>query len=189
MNSFSGNKFLLYAICVLGFVLYKTIRIEPKKNFICKIQVNKKNIKTINDLRISKHTKTEYIDTVNFPSSKHLSHSKHGPIGYNHNFFMDITGKFHVLESGEYEFRIKTDDGYMFFINDKKVSEFIKDRPADNFDSITLRLNKGIQEFFITYFQGRGNAALEVMYKSKDEKRFTHLGKDSNLIKFTPITD
>ena len=188
MNKFSGNKFLLYAISVLLFVLFQILNFEPKKNFILKIQANKDDISSIDDIRKIKLSSIKFIDTINFPSSKYLTHLKHGPIGFDKNYFLDFRGKFNTLEKGEYEIKITSDDGYKLFIDDKIISQHIKDRPANSFDEIEIELDQGFHDFFMTYFQGYGNAALEVMYRKKGDKNFRHLGKDSKLIKFSPFT-
>ncbi len=187
MNKFSGNKFLIFAICVLTLVLFKIVKIEPKRNFMLKIQANKNKIKSINDLREIKLSSIKFIDTLNFPSTKYLAHAKHGQIGYDKNYFLDFRGKFNTLEKAEYEIKIISDDGYKLFIDDKLISEHIKDRSADKFDELTIELDQGLHDFFMTYFQGYGNAALEVMYRKKGNKNFYHFGKDSKIIKFLPF--
>jgi hypothetical protein len=76
---------------------------------------------------------------------------------------------------------LKSDDGFVLYIDNKKVAEFIGDRPIAK-NEVTLFLKKGKHTFKLSYFQGGGNLGIKAFYKIGNE---IHLvGENSSFVKF-----
>lgn len=170
---------LLFAL----FALYKSTPPMIDKVFELKISKNGKSIKTINDERDVKTTKTIWVDVLNLKDGYHLSHPKLGRIGFGDNFWIDVEGKFKVKEAGKYFFYPGSDDGFTLSINGKQLCQFAKDR-AYATRSCPLTLEEGEHSFELNYFQGGGHSGLTLAYRHQKAKKRKWFGENSRYIKF-----
>ncbi len=87
-------------------------------------------------------------------------------------FAIDYIGKFYIKESGEYCFKLGSDDGSKLIINDTLLinNDY---QHALTFKSACRYLSKGIHKIEVQYFQGpREEVALKLTFKKKEATDF-----------------
>ena len=192
MNSFFGkltsiNLFMMFSVAMLLAIVFAVYRPEQKHNISLQIDVDEQDISSLNDAHHTKLSTTQFYESLNFPSGRELRHASGRPAGFNKNFFITARSEFEVSNEDTYDISVNSDDGYRLFIDDKMVGEFIKDRPANN-DKFQLLLKKGKHTLTMDYFQGFGNAALQVKYKPSHTNSYNYFGINSPEIKFIPFS-
>jgi uncharacterized protein YxeA len=144
---------------------------------------NKEAIKTIDQKRNIYSKNTYFTDKLDFTNnSKVLVDSNKKNYGYEYNFFIDFQTNFVLKKDIKITFIVYSDDGFILHVDDKKISEFKKDRPISK-NEVTIFLNKGKHRYKLSYFQGGGNLGLKALYKIKDKTYV--VGKNSSVIQFT----
>jgi hypothetical protein len=91
--------------------------------------------------------------TVKVPTSQPKQHSEHYAVKY--------TGQIDIPEQGEYTFYTTSDDGSRLYIDGRDVVDN-GGAHGKKTTSGTIRLEPGLHEFTLTFFQGGGGSHLEV---------------------------
>ncbi len=96
-------------------------------------------------------------------------------------FAIEYKTTFHALRSGEYSFRINSDDGTKLFIDDALVIENDGVHPPRSRDG-KVELTSGAHEMVVQYFQGpRNRIALQLFYATAKGEEAVFPGKDFTL--------
>ncbi len=178
------NGFLCLLILFALFMIYK---MRPRISFINPIKMQlikqKGNIKRLADPQNIDFEVNYRIPTVDFVEGTELYHKKLGPLGFQNDFFLDITSKFIVLKEGNYEFSIASDDGFQFWVNDNLIGEFLDNRSLAT-NQFSLYLKPGDYSFRIYYYQGYGRMGLYAGYKYTGDNRYYIVGENSPFMRF-----
>ena len=96
-------------------------------------------------------------------------------------FAIEYKTRFHALRSGEYTFRINSDDGTKLFIDGELVIENDGIHPPRSRDT-KVELTGGAHEMVVQYFQGpRNRIALELFYAPAKGEEAIFPGTDFTL--------
>ena len=183
MNIFTKSHIFLYLVLFIAvFVLYKTVSLPYSGNIKITISKQKGAISTIDTIRNITNKHSINIKYLVFENSNSLRHKHFGNLGFSENFFIDANVEMDVLKSADYDFEVKSDDGFRLKIDNKIVCQFLKNRPYRK-TKCSIRLLKGLHSFYIEYFQGGGPLGLHVRYGVKGEK-LQDLGENSKYIIF-----
>ncbi len=183
MNYFTKSHIFLYIVASVAiFVLYKTVSFPY--NGIIKVNISKQkgSIATLDTPRKIANSQQISVDRLFFPQSRMLSHKRLGNLGFSQNFFIDAVVDMDVLEAGEYQLSVFSDDGFRIKVDEKTVCEHPQNRPYQK-TQCTLHLTKAKHHFELSYFQGGGPLGLHVRYGRKGEKLYD-IGKDSKYVLF-----
>jgi hypothetical protein len=177
-----------YQFFLFSFILFLAVSFKvfyhPKPSGAIKfvISQNRFPIKTIYQQRNILYTYSSRIDKLDFTKNYRVLTDIHGKnYGFKYNFFIDFYTNFYLKKDTNITFIIYSDDGFVLYIDNKKVAEFIGDRPIAK-NEVTLFLKKGKHTFKLSYFQGGGNLGIKAFYKIGNE---IHLvGENSSFVKF-----
>lgn len=92
--------------------------------------------------------------------------------GLRDNFAIYASGYLKIPGDGDYEFRLWSDDGSRFWLNDELVINNDSVHPTD-FKEATVRLREGYYPFRLEHFQGGGDKFLSLNYKKTGEALFS----------------
>ena len=123
------------------------------------------------------------ISKVAFPEGDLLKHKDLGELPYGQNYYLDLTTEFNVVRAGDFEFRVSSDDGFRFYIDDVVKFEYISPRRFA-ISKVNIPLTEGKHRLKLEYFQQGGQVGLEATYKEKSEKTIHFIGQSSPWIKF-----
>lgn len=176
---------LLALVTAVGvFILVKSVRLSWNDGELTmKMTLQKGGIHHIDVPRKPKETRTLKLQEINFQEGRMLENSQYGKLGYSTDFFLDITTKMKVAETGNYRFAVRSDDGFRLTIDGKVECEHPGDRPLST-TSCNVRLEKGTHAYALSYFQGGGPMGLQASYGLQGEKQRYFIGEDSDLIRF-----
>lgn len=187
-----GNLIFLYLVIISwSIVLYKFLDLDflYKKNI--QVTFSEDDSLIIEDVfqnRQTKYLHTLYIDEINFPlNDKKLQHdhlSSISRLNLKHNFFGDFHIRMDVIHEGLYEFTIKTDDGFVLFLDSKELMKFEKRRELKK-DTFIVFLKKGNHFMDLIYFQAMGKTCLQFKYRPlKKDGQGYFVGQDTRYIVF-----
>ena len=182
--SFNKNSALsLLLIIIIGAMIYRITPAYVAPVFNLVISKNRVSIVDIHQPRDIEMSKTVKVDVIDLAEKSRFRHKKLGDIGYSGDFFVDVDAPFVVKKAGEYFFFLGSDDGFIFSVDGKQLCEWTHDRPLTT-DMCRVTLNEGTHNFKLTYFQGYGNAGLQMSYAFAQDGKQYFAGKDSKYIKF-----
>ncbi|MCC6933872.1 MAG: hypothetical protein IT292_11590 [Deltaproteobacteria bacterium] len=174
---------LLSLMAIFGPYIRRSAALLLGGKMLAVISAQTDEIQDIETLRNDSYKQEYKIDVLSFDQGEELYHPSLGDLGFKHNFFIDVTGKFDVIQGGRYHFRVSSDDGYRLTIDGQVQGEFLKDR-SYNTDKFEVNLSKGRHAFKVEYFQRYSQLGLEVAYKRVEDKKFTLVGKDTEFLRF-----
>ncbi len=160
--------------------LVRPISLTPNVKAVLSKQ--KGNIQTIDTTRDISSTKTFYFDTIEFENSSSLIHKQMGPLGFSDDFFIDFEANIDVRQEGDYIFTVRSDDGFRLFVDDRRLSEWLGDRPVAATEGSTF-LTQGRHQIKLSYFQGYGNLGLSANYRKVGGPSFP-IGQSSVYLTF-----
>jgi len=135
-----------------------------------------------NAIKNRRPTKTGYVATVDFQFVKgsdepfyhrslyphvegnaplQLQHPMWPGSGWEQYFYMKITGFLHVPETGEYQFHVRSDDGFRLKIDEELVTEHQGTRSPKT-SSKVWHLDKGMHPIELVYFQAGSGKGLSL---------------------------
>ena len=130
-----------------------------------------------------------WFDTLAFPKGNELRHPKYGYLGYRQNFVIFFDMDVEIPKEEYVDFVIYSDDGFRLLIDNKKVMEYLKDRPFRKSERV-VRLHPGKHHIRIKYFQGYGQLGIVGYYsvgesaeEAKRAKKYL-IGKNSPSMRF-----
>lgn len=91
--------------------------------------------------------------------------------GLESNFAILATGYIHIPKANNYVFRLATDDGSRFFLNDIELIDHDGLHGADAKDG-EIALSAGYHPFRMEYFQGYGGKSLSLQWRSFNDDAF-----------------
>ena len=181
------EHFLLLTALILSIFVYNKAKertVLPKVEM--KILKSKEKIKNIHTIQNISFSEKYIIDSIDFLKKRELIHAKLGNFGYDKNFYIELKSVINVHQRGFFDFLVDSDDGFVFFHNHKKISEYPYTR-AHKESKVSVFLEKGIHHIKINYFQGEGLLKLKVMYKLENAQDKYIFGKDSKYISFLDV--
>lgn len=90
---------------------------------------------------------------------------KEGEFGFKDNFIAELSGEFNALTSGEYTFRIRSDDGSAVSVDGKTVAENDGVHPPTSVEG-KIKLSAGWHKIGVRFFEAGGGEELKLEYKS-----------------------
>lgn len=173
---------VLLAVIVIAILFRIT---PPSVDPVVKLVIskNRTDIHSINQPRNIELSREVMVDELNLSNQNRFRHPELGNIGYADRFFVDINEEFTVKRTGQYLFKIGSDDGFSAKINGKALCEFSGDRPF-TVQNCPVSLQAGTHTFELSYFQGFGNAGLSVEYKKAGGDKMRYFGDSSKYISF-----
>lgn len=100
--------------------------------------------------------------------------------GFKQHFYVEVTAQFNVPATGEYVFRLSSDDGSLLFIDGKLVIDHEGVHAATPKDK-AVRLEQGWRNLLIQYFEHEGDEVLKLEWKKPGENEFRVL--DSSVLR------
>lgn len=76
-----------------------------------------------------------------------------------------FTGKIALPTSGQYDFKITSDDGFVLKVGDQKIAEFAGERSSATTDGWLTVSQSGLYSIEVLYFNGPGKGNLKIEYK------------------------
>lgn len=191
MNKLFFNKNTLFSallVLVVAVILNKIIPPYVENVFTLVVSKNRTSIQDIHQVRDIETSKTFKIDRIDLASKSRFRHTKLGDLGFGNDFFADVDAPFTVHIAGDYIFYIGSDDGFAFEVDGRQVCEWTHtkdqhDRPFST-DSCHIRLKEGEHRFKLSYYQGFGNAGLEMRYSNTTSSTQYLAGQNSKFISF-----
>jgi len=171
---------VFFVIVVLSaiFVTFKSYKPNPKLSIEAVVSKQKEALHSIYQERANSKVKTIQTNTIEFPSGRALTHALYGEIGFKTNFFMDLKADFDTFEEQTFFFDIYSDDGFVLFIDDKKICDFQGDRAYQK-TGCSTKLKSGTHSMKLSYFQGGGPLGLTMFYYTHQGKKWRVFGEDS----------
>jgi hypothetical protein len=158
----------LLLVIVISAIVYRITPVYVEKNIKVIISKNKGAIANIYQPRNIDTTREVIIDKLNLIHKGKFGHPKLGNIAKaSEEFFLDVDQWFNVEKSGNYVFKVGSDDGFTLNIDGKKLCEHLADRPY-SIDTCSIFLNKGAHHLAASYFQGYGNSGFTLEYQFED---------------------
>ncbi len=178
------GKFLALVLLIALFIAVKIVKLPVNSTITAEIMQNKVAITTLDDKKVISNKLRIKIPNVNFAQARELQHKDLGLLGFKTNFFINITTKATVLKEGRYAFKISSDDGFRFKIDNEVVCEHPGNRPFQS-NTCIYKLDKREHTFLLTYWQGGGPMGLKATYKLGSKEYL--LGDDSSNIEFKAV--
>ena len=109
--------------------------------------------------------------------------------GFEELFLAVATGRLTVPTSGEYTFRLTSDDGSLLFIDDKEVIDN-DGLHASEAEEGTIQLDAGAHSIEVRHFENGGEASLELEWRPPGATEFSlltaeHVSTPSGLVRVT----
>jgi hypothetical protein len=178
------RKILYFAsVFLLLSFIWSNVRFAPARVIKVLLQVDKDEVKRIDQVRKPKLSRLFYTESVEFPPDTYLHYRDGPPVGFDRNFFMDLEARFIVINPGKYTFRVRSDDGFRLVIDRTPLMSHPEERAA-NMDEGSIELAAGPHQLWLSYFQRSGPAALEAAYIPPREETAYPIGWTSNAIHF-----
>lgn len=175
--------FFAFSVAVLFAVLLASMPNRFDANIKGVVLQNREPISLISQVRNVERKYLVDLERMRFPKGDQLQHEHLGPLGFSSNFFVELETKMWVLEDGEVEFQVISDDGFRLSISGGTVCEFPEDRKF-----LPTRCSKffksGTYSLRVSYFQGGGPLGLEVFYGARGTDGLKYLGENSKTIRF-----
>lgn len=184
MQRFNNKNTVFSVLLALVAVVILNRIIPPSVDPVIKLEIakNREPIHNVHQARNIELHKVVMVDKLDLAHKNRFIHPKLGNIGYADSFFVDIKEEFRVKTTGQYLFKIGSDDGFSAKINGELLCEHVGDRPF-SVQNCPAKLPAGNHLFELTYFQGYGNAGLTVEYlKAGTKPHF--FGENSRHITF-----
>lgn len=124
------------------------------------------------------------VDRLDLSRGGRLRHAVLGDIGYAEHFFVTVRKQFTVREGGDYRFLVSSDDGFSLRVDNRPLCADPRPR-ALSLQTCGIRLDRGVHEFALDYFQGAGPSGLTVQYGRQGQNRVFWFGEDSDDFRFT----
>ncbi|WP_045860620.1 PA14 domain-containing protein [Teredinibacter purpureus] len=167
----------LFFVVIINRII--PISVDPVMELV--LSKNRTHITTIDQTRSISTVKRIMIDEVNLYDKNRFFHPALGKLGWDNDFWADITTPFTVKQDGLYLFLVGSDDGFSLTINDKPLCSFKGDRGYSK-QTCRATLAKGSHLLKLSYFQGYGNAGLTLEFQGPDKKRPRFWGNDTKLL-------
>jgi|SRR5690554_2092935 len=157
----------LSIIIGLAFVAIILRFIPPYVKPVLKLELHKNRgaISHLQQPRDITEILTYWVDHLNLHHRNGLIHPKLGPLGWNENFFVDLSSRFTLAQAGQYRFVVGSDDGFALKINGRTLCQQLNDQPYRR-QSCQTHLAPGEHQLELTYFQGYGQAGLTLEFGS-----------------------
>ncbi len=81
-------------------------------------------------------------------------------------FAVKWSGFINVEESADYTFYTEVDDGVRFYLNEEMLIESWQSQGATEYDSAPIRLEPGLHEFLLEYYEGGGPGAIKLRWSA-----------------------
>lgn len=178
----------VFSAGLVFFFLLIAYRITPPSvdaNLKLELSKNRNHIATIDQERSIAETRTMYVDRIDLRERNRISHPKLGPIGWNDDFFMDMTSQFSVKNAATLYFMVGSDDGFKLKIDDREICKFPGDRAYVK-QRCSARLTPGEHSLELNYFQGYGHSGLTLEYSNNANGKWRFWGDDSRELTLTP---
>lgn len=94
------------------------------------------------------------------------------PAEFRENIYAELTGFINIQSEGNYVFRLISDDGSHLYINDKELIDNEGFHGPEAKDG-ELILKKGKHKIRITFWQGKGGAALSLQWAKHGDNKFS----------------
>jgi hypothetical protein len=189
--------FFFLCVVLIGFaLLLKTYHKPIQQNISVKVlqqQGHLENLHTSKNIRSSSHFN---VDNIHFPHGNELYHNNTGSLGYKTDFFITLQTRFDVKKTTTLQFIIESDDGFQLKINNQVVCEFIQGREMQATRCNRIKLEQGIHELSLNYYQGFGQLGLIAKYvtcslsncNENDQLNNAFvIGNNSPLVTFLPM--
>lgn len=142
------------------------------------------DLKSLSDAEDRSRRLEFYIDSLQFPIGKELSHVHLGPLGFTEDFLLEINTELEVTKATDYVFSVWSDDGFMLRIDGNDVAGHAESRPYAETQAV-IRLNAGRHLFHLSYFQGYGPLGLTVLYREqRSNGAWVPIGQSSERMRF-----
>jgi len=135
------------------------------------------------------------VDTIHFPEGEVFYHENFGYSDFSQEFFLKAQTRMEVKKAGQYNFSIRSDDGFRLSIDGKKICQHPQGRPMGE-TLCSAELEKGFHHYEIFYYQGYGYLGLEARYEyqpsmpgqstivPKHSLNMQFIGRNSDEVKF-----
>lgn len=183
MNKNSVFSALLALAAIMMIVRFIPASVD--ENLTLLLSKNGDTITRIDTPRQIEATRTVMIDKVQLNENNRFKHPVLGVLGWNEDFFADITTRFKVTQPGRYRFVVGSDDGFSLHIDDKLLCQHLSDRPFRK-QSCYRRLSEGEHTLKLSYFQGYGNAGLSLEAAAQGEGKPRYWGETIKGIEYLP---
>lgn len=163
----------------------KKFKVEPDNVKLTLVQSDRE-VTGLNMVFNSLNSKVFYPGTVHFPPNGPFNHNNGLEIGFRRHFFATVESIIDVKKSGLYEFRVSSDDGYIFYIDNIKVAD--SNLPKGYTKEISkCWLEEGTHNLKIDYFQIAGGCGLTVSYSPPGSNLSYYLGEPSPQVKYIKL--
>lgn len=157
------------------------VRVAPVLRL--KLERNAVTIGHLDQPRRVVESREQFVDRLDLSRGGRLHHAVLGDIGYADHFFLSVRKRFTVRESGDYRFLVGSDDGFSLRIDNRPLCADPRPR-ALSLQTCGIRLDRGVHEFALDYFQGAGPSGLTVQYGRQGQNRVFWFGENSDDFRF-----
>lgn len=176
---------LMALVAIIGvFLLGKTVRFSLDSGEVAlTLKQNDGGLVTLESPKKINLTQELFVRKLDFPEGRMLENAQYGKLGFSQNFFIDAVTIMRVKTAGEYQFDVRTDDGFRLQIDGAAVCAHIGNRPMQT-THCTHRLSAGEHRFSLEYFQGGGPLGLQVHYRRSGDAKAHFIGENTKDITF-----
>jgi len=156
--------FYFLVILIAIYILIKTVQWPVEKRIDVLLLQQNGSIENIYTTQDPKFIADFEVDTVHFPEGEVFYHHNFGYSDFSKDFFLKVQTQMQVLKAGQYNFSIRSDDGFILSIDQKEICKHPEGRPMGE-TLCSTQLEKGLHHFEISYYQGYGYLGLEARYE------------------------
>jgi len=184
LNIFFGTYkvAIISIIAIAAYLLLKNIFWPMQKNITVHIQQQNNKILNLNTQQNTRNEKQFVFDKVNFREDNELFHDNTGYLGFENDFFIQLSTRINVLKEENYLFRVTSDDGFRLKIDNSIVCEHIEGRVFAKTEC-PYQLRPGTHLLELYYYQGFGKMGLKLTYQSDSSEEYM-VGQNSTSMTF-----